>query len=448
MINYPGLLESVLLPAYYGLRRRRYPEYRRLLEESQWQSADWIQEFQWKGVCRLLDHAFETVPYYRQKYAAAGINRGDIKTREDFAALPPLTRTEINTFRTELCSNQPGGRLLKHSTGGSSGVPTKFFITRDSYDWRCASTARAYAWSGYRLGARALYLWGAPVSHFPPLLDRTKLKMYRALRRELIQVTFSQTPDLWRNILRRALRFRPKYIVGYVASIEQFAKFLLAEHSTIPGVEGVIAAAEPVFETTRRLAADAYRAPLFNTYGCREFMSIAGECDQHDGLHLNSENLFVETEFPAEQGPSELLVTDLHNYGMPFIRYRIGDVGVFAEGTCKCGRQLPRIRSIEGRSLELLRTRDGRVVPGEFFPHVLKDIGEVTEFQVQQPNLDEIVICLVLNHPLTGDHEALFRKQCLEIFGIGTQVTIKGVESIARAPSGKRLVTVGIGANQ
>lgn len=446
MSAYSRFLENLAIPSYYWAKRRSYPSYRRLLEQSQWWTPEQIAAFQWRELQRLLEHAYRTVPYYRKKYAAAGIELGDIRTRDDFHKLPPLTREELNEHRAELCSADPKGRLIPHATGGSSGVPSRFFITPDSYDWRCAAAARAYSWSECRTGDRTLYLWGAPVGNVP-LSKAAKLEAYRFLRREQMVPTFSQSPDLWRQTLRTAARFRPCFVVGYVSSLHQFAKFLLDEHASLGGVRAVIAAAEPLHESTRSLISQAFGAPVFNTYGSREFMSIAGECDRHDGLHVNSENLLLETELPPDQGSSELLVTDLHNYGMPFIRYRIGDLGRIGETVCSCGRGLPLLSGIEGRVLEVLRTKDGRIVPGEFFPHLLKDVPEVREFQVRQTTLDSIVISVVLSAPLSEVSRTLLRHETEKIFGSDVQVEIKPVDAIPRRPSGKRTVTVGLGSS-
>jgi phenylacetate-CoA ligase len=437
------ILESALIPAYYRSKGRLYPKYRSMLEQSQWWSPDQIQQFQWRELQRLLKHTVETVPYYKKKYEAAGIDIRDIRTMEDFAKLPPLTRDEVNSHREALCSEVPTSKLVAHATGGSSGTPTRFFITVDSYDWRCAASARAYSWGGHRIGERTLYLWGAPlgkVSRF----ECAKMGAYRFLRREFVVPTFAQTDELWRQTLKDCMHFRPRFIVGYVSSVEEFAHFLLRERSTVHGIKAVIAAAEPVYARTRQLVAQAFAAPLFNSYGSREFMSIASECDRQEGLHIHSENLLVETEFPSSGAPSEFLVTDLHNYGMPFIRYRIGDIGVFNDSLCPCGRGLPLIRSVEGRVLQVLRTRAGRVVPGEFFPHVLKDVPEIREFQVQQVSLDEIVISVVLKRPLLDSTQTILRRETSKVFGNDVLVSIKPVEAIPHQPSGKRIVTMGL----
>ena len=444
MSIYSRVLERHLIPAYYNLRGRSYSKTRDLMERSQWWSADQTQEFQWRELHRLLEHAFHSVPYYRNKYASVGIELGDIKTREDFAQLPVLTRDELNAHRGELCSEAPAGRLIPHATGGSSGIPTRFFITAESYDRRCAATARAYSWSGCRIGEPSLYLWGAPVGRVSRF-QKTKLDAYRFLRRERMIATFQQTPELWETTFKTALRFRPRYIVGYVSSLEQLARLLLARDLRIPGIKAVIAGAEPVSQASRDLVIEAFHAPLYDTYGSREFMSIAAECEEHHGLHIHAENLLVETEASADGGASELLVTDLHNYGMPFIRYRIGDLGTMADSPCPCGRGLPMIRRIEGRVLEVLRTRDGRAVSPILWRHVLKDVPEVKEFQIQQVSLDEIILSLVLARPLAHQSEILLRHEMAKIFSPSTRLTIKGVEAIPKLPSGKRRLSVGIG---
>jgi len=233
--------------------------------------------------------------------------------------------------------------------------------------------------------------------------------------------------------------------VGYASSLQQFAEFLLDRNLVIPGIRAVLAAAEPVHEATRDLAQRAFRAPLFDTYGSREFMSIAAECESHQGLHIHSENLLVETEQNSDETPSEFLITDLHNYGMPFIRYRIGDVGLLNNSSCPCGRGLPVITGIEGRVLEVLRTQDGRVISPILWRHVLKDVVEVKEYEVRQTKLDEIVISMVLDGPLSVRSETLLRQEMAKVFTPATRVTIRPVDAIPRLPSGKRRLSVGMG---
>ena len=239
---------------------------------------------------------------------------------------------------------------MPEATGGSSGVPTRFFITIESYDWRTAVTQRAYAWSGSLLGERMLYLSGAPLRP-ETAWQANKDRLYHWLRRELPVNTFRQTAQFWDDTWRRAAAFRPSFIAGYVSSLESFVRYGQMHEMKLPGLRAVLAMAEPVYDSLRTIVRETLNVPLFNTYGSREFMSIAAECDVHQGLHVNAENILLETKEPASGGPSEFLVTDLHNLGMPFIRYEIGDIGIMDSKSCRVAVDFRKfIRSKVARS--------------------------------------------------------------------------------------------------
>jgi phenylacetate-CoA ligase len=444
-VTYRRLLESVLLPAHDVARGRRYVERRTFLERSQWWSPEHIRAFQWTELKALLTHVFASVPYLQQKYRAAGIALGDLHGWDDFRRLPSLTRAEVNAHGAELCSTAYTGRLLPHSTGGSTGRPTRFFRTYESYDWRTAAKDRAYSWAGGRLGEPSLHLWGAPIGSVTAR-QAWKTRVHEAVQRQLIINTFSQTDELWRNVYGRAQRFRPRLVVGYVSSLEAFASYLRRTNRTMPAVTSAIAAAEQLYSATRRRIEDGLGVPLFNTYGSREFMSIAAECECRDGLHVHAENLVVETREPNASGPSDILVTDLHNYGMPFVRYETGDLGTMMETACGCGRGLPRLESIEGRVLDALRSTDGRTVPGEFFQVLMMAIPEIAQFRVHQKAIDRIVISAVLKTPLSERSQALVRQEIERVLGPATVCELQPVSHIPPLSSGKRRVTIGMGA--
>jgi phenylacetate-CoA ligase len=442
MSIYSAAYSNLILPAGDLLRRRSYARYRSLLSKSQWWSADELRAFQWKELRKLLERAFRSVPYYQRKFSEVGAELEDIRTWEDFARLPTLTRQDVNAFRAELCSTTFRGPLLPHATGGSSGVPTRFYRTYESYDWRTAARDRVYAWAGLIPGERAVYLWGAPVGQ----VSRKHLWREAAsnfLQRRIVRNTFSQDDHLWTNIHAELSRYRPNTVVGYVSSLRAFADFLQQRNLHLPALRGVVAAAEPLFSDTRKQIASAFGAPVFNTYGSREFMSMAGECERQNGMHVNAENLLVETAQPGT--PSPIYVTDLHNYGMPFIRYEIDDLGTMTSIPCGCGRGLPRLMSIEGRVLDALKTTEGRVVPGEFFPHLLKEIPEIRKYQVVQKTINRIEIVATISAPISEQSRALLQSEIGKAFGGQMDWEILPVEEIPRLVSGKHRVTVGLG---
>jgi len=270
---------------------------------------------------------------------------------------------------------------------------------------------------------------------------------YETVHRQLMVNTFSHSDELWAEVYSRARAFQPVLVVGYVSSLEAFADYLVRTRRRIPASRA-IAAAEPLFDDARARIERGLGVPLFNTYGSREFMSIAAECECRNGLHVHAENLVVETrdgDGHDEEG-AEILITDLHNYGMPFVRYESGDLGRISDRSCPCGRGLPLLDAIEGRVLDVLRTPEGRTVPGEFFPHLLKDIPELAQYSVEQKRIDRIVISAVLTAPLSERSERLLNGEIKKVFGSRTVCEIHPVTDIPRLSSGKRRVTVGLSA--
>jgi phenylacetate-CoA ligase len=197
---------------------------------------------------------------------------------------------------------------------------------------------------------------------------------------------------------------------------------------------------------------EAFGPSVFDTYGCREVMLIASECEAHDGLHVSMENLVVEIlvdedgkQRPAREGEAGTVVfTDLHNLGMPFIRYANGDIATRGpERRCSCGRTLPRIQSVQGRTSELLRDAAGTAVSGLALSFLFHDIaGAVRQFQAVQHKDRSVTINLVLNEELSKDALADVERHGARLLN-GVDVKVKTVRELPRNPAGKhRLVVI------
>jgi phenylacetate-CoA ligase len=242
-------------------------------------------------------------------------------------------------------------------------------------------------------------------------------------------------------------RFRPLTVIGYTNSLCLLAQHILEQKLSVPSPNAVITAAEGVNSVQRELLQQAFGAPVFVSYGSREFMLIGMECEQHNGLHLSVDNLLIEVVradgTPAADGEAgEIILTDLHNYAMPFIRYKIGDMGVATSRACPCGRGLPLLERVEGRVLDVIRTPDGRILPGEFFPHLMKEFSAIKQFQVIQKELRSLEIKLVLREtPATEQLERL-RQEVQKALGNTIQTKYIIVTEIPQTASGKFRVTV------
>jgi phenylacetate-CoA ligase len=191
---------------------------------------------------------------------------------------------------------------------------------------------------------------------------------------------------------------------------------------------------------------DVFEAPVFETYGSREFMMMAGECDRHAGLHLTFEQLLFEIVDdegrPVPDGvEGNVAITDLYNYGMPFVRYVNGDRAIAGFGGCSCGRGLPTLKQVTGRQLDIVTTPDGRRVPGEFFPHLLKEFAAVRRFQVVQEKLHEVRLRLVLGERDPSVVDAI-RNAIGAVLGPEMILTVEVVDDIPLSRSGKLQVVV------
>ena len=227
-----------------------------------------------------------------------------------------------------------------------------------------------------------------------------------------------------------------------------YAAGLLPDEALVPvSPRSIIVGAEKLHEFQRALIEEVFRAPVFETYGSREFMLIGAECDKHAGLHLSMENLLVEvldddgTLTPAGQ-EGNVVITDLFNFGMPFVRYVNGDRAVAGFETCSCGRGLPLLRKVVGRQLDTLETPDGRKIPGEFFPHLLKEFPAIRRFQVVQEKIEQITLKLVVEGGLTLAERDQLLSEVRRCTGTVVDIQLQLVNDIPLTKAGKLKVVV------
>jgi phenylacetate-CoA ligase len=226
------------------------------------------------------------------------------------------------------------------------------------------------------------------------LAKRVKASLDHFIRREHYVDCTERSEEQLGRVVRAIRKHRPKALVCYAQAGAALARHINENGSRDWEDISVIAAAERLFPKDRDELAQAFGPRIFETYGNREVMLIAAECEAHDGMHLSMENLIVELVVrdgeqprPALEGElGEVVITDLHNYGAPFIRYLTGDQAVrCSTQRCACGRSLPRLARVEGRTTDTLRDGAGRAVSGLFFNVLFAALAhQVREFQVVQ----------------------------------------------------------------
>lgn len=438
---YEQLFRRVLFPAYEsGLRRRRTLAHLAAYERDQWLAPEQLRALQWQRLQRLLQHCGQNVPYYRRRWRELGVTAADIRSLDDYARLPVLTKPEIRAHVEEFKADGWHGRLLYKATGGSTGEPLRFGYTRESNDRRTAVMWRGYGWAGARMGRRTLFLWGGAVGE-PHPLKQFKERLYHAAFGRRMLNSFHMTDANLGQYADAIDAYRPEVIVGYVGPLVRLAQWLLDTGRRVARPVSVLGAAEALHGFQRELIERAFGCPAYNTYGCREVMLIASECEHRHGLHVNADHLAVELH-GAQTGAGEVLLTDLSNYGMPLLRYANGDMATAGVDACPCGRGLPLLSRVDGRVLDAIRTPEGHLLPGEFFPHMLKDVPGLKRFQLVQRQLDRLELSLVCGEAFDEASLAYIRREVAKVVGEHVGLDCRIVDDIPLTPSGKLRVTV------
>jgi phenylacetate-CoA ligase len=242
---------------------------------------------------------------------------------------------------------------------------------------------------------------------------------------------------------------RPVLMDGYAEALDFLAQYLNSEGRIDVRPRALMSSAQTLPAASRRLIEEAFGCKVFDKYGSREFSGIAYECDSHDGHHVVAEGYIVEVlkeGRPARPGEvGEIVITDLNNYCLPFIRYRIGDLAEAMDGdaVCSCGRGAPRLGAIAGRIQSIIEGTDGQFLPGAFFSHYLKEFDHaIKRFQVIQEERGAIKFCVVKGGRYSDDvlQEVLatFRR----FLGEKMRIDVEFVDNVALVRTGKRLASV------
>ena len=417
------------------------------LQASQWWSRQELQDFQDERLRQLVRHAYHNVPYYRQRMQDLRLDPQDIRGRADLHKLPLLDKDDLrrHMYAGLLADDANKHDMLRIATSGSTGEPLVVYADRAQLEWRWAATLRGQEWTGYRFGDPCARLWHQTIG-----MTRGQQVMERMdaafCRRKFVPV-FEISDRRLDAMIEEMIAWQPVLLDGYAEALVLLASYLRSRGRADLRARAVMSSAQTLPRSSRELVEASFACPVFDKYGAREFSGIAYECEAHAGHHV-MEGYLVEIlrdGRPAQPGEAgEIVVTDLNNRCLPFIRYRIGDLGVAADPNqvCRCGRGLPLIGEIEGRVQSIIQGSDGRYLPGTFFLHYLKDFDHaIRRFQVVQEQRDRITFRVVkggrYSESAMEEILATFRKYLGEI-----RIDVQPVESLPLVRTGKTVVTV------
>jgi phenylacetate-CoA ligase len=441
----PALVKHALYPLHEALLRR--PTFRQVadLERTQWLSRAEIEALQLRRLAALLRTAAAHSPWHAQRIAAAGIDLDADLTWDAFRRLPTMSRADARDNRDRIAwLGVPGGATL-YNTGGSSGQPLSFYFGRDRQASDASGRIRARRWWGVDVGAREVYLWGAPVELSKT--DRAKQWRDRAFNQLLLNA-FEMSPARMDEYLERIERFQPECIYGYASSLALLAAHAQAR-SRRPGLRRlrvVCATGEPLYPHQRELIGAVFGAPVANEFGSRDIGFTAHETPAGQMLLL-SEHIVMEAldtqGRPVPEGQvGEAVLTALCSQAQPFIRYRTGDMVRLGSDACRDGRGLHVIAEVAGRSTDFVVRADGTIMHALAVIYVLRAVDGVAEFKVVQHALDRLEVLVVPNARWSPAATAAIEDGLRARLGADLRVDLRIVDHIAPEASGKHRYVV------
>jgi phenylacetate-CoA ligase len=432
------LIKNIVYPLWTLRDHPAYLRYARIFKRTQYLSQSALEQHQVNLLRKQLTHVYCNIPFYRDRMVAVGVTPLDIRSVSDLKLLPILTKREIQDHREELLAqNVPLNRRRPNQTGGSTGQPLQFWVDKERFDSRRASTDRHNAWAGILPGDWCAYLWGSRMDTGPvPRLDWRERFLHRRLT---LNTSVFSNADLDRYIAL-IRKVRPKFLVAYAQSAAMFANYVEQTGARDIHFDSIVTSAEVLMPDQRDLIERVFRGRVFNRYGCRELSVIASECEYHAGMHVNADALIIEIDpLPGlPEGTGRVLATDLFNRSMPLIRYEIGDLASWTTSRpCGCSRVLPRIEKIEGRITDFLKMSDNTTISGISLALLVGQIAEIRQAQFVQRSRNDILLRVVPGRAY-GSNTVMELHNRLDPYLRGlANLSILCVESIPLEPSGK-----------
>jgi phenylacetate-CoA ligase len=427
---------------------RTFRETYTLLERSEWWSQEDLEVYQLRQLKRLLDHAYENVPYYRRVFYERGLKPADIQDYDDLRLLPYLTKEVVkNNLKDLIARNYPRHKLHYITTGGSTAAPMGLYWERSIVG---ATNAKEWAfliklWNrvGFRIGHRCVVLRGNVVKS----ASKAKFWEYDPINKNLIMSSFHMTDEHLQKYIKKIREFKPDFIQAYPSVIAILSRFM-KENSIEPfsTVKAVLCSSESLYPVQRELIENVMKCRALSFYGHAERAVLAGECEKSNYYHVQPEYGIAEVigkdgSIATEEGQKgEIIATGFSNFIMPFIRYRTMDIGVHTNKKCECGRQYPLLEKVEGRLQDFIVDKNGNLIslgPAIFGIHE-SEWTKVRKIQFFQEEKGELIIRVVkgANYDRRKAEEYVLKLFNLRLKNV-CKLSVEFVSDIHRTERGK-----------
>ena len=439
MAPYTALVSSLLFPLHERIKRHDSVSVRKQMELAQWWTPERLGAYQLQRLRELLVDVGAKSPYYRELFRSTAFDPQTVTSVADLQRLPFLTKSIIRA-NTETLKHARATGLARFNTGGSSGEPLIFFIGSKRVSHDVAAKWRATRWWGVDIGDPEIVVWGSPIELGKQ--DRIKHWRDKLLRTQLLPA-FEMSAAKVDQFIATIRSVRPRMLFGYPSALSHIARHAQQRGVAMNdlGIRVAFVTSERLYDEQRATISKVFGCPVANGYGGRDAGFIAHECPA-GGMHITADDLVLEiiddagkVQPPGVAG--EIVVTHLATNDFPFIRYRTGDIGVLDHKLCSCGRSLPLLKEIQGRSTDFVVAADGTVMHGLSLIYILRDLEGVKSFKVVQESLSLTRVMLVVDASFTSDSVNLIVDGFKKRLGAMVRIEIQQVDEIPAERSGK-----------
>lgn len=428
-----------ILPSYKTFRKTY-----KFLQKSQWWSREQLEEYQLQQLSKLLNHAYENVPYYRRIFDNRGLKPKDIQDFKDLQKLPFLTKEIVRDNLNDLkARNYPPEKFEYVTTGGSTGIPLGFYYVKGvSRAIEEAFMKTLWDRVGYHYRDKCVILRGNVVKS----ADKGKLWEYSLFGRWLILSSYHMAEENIPKYIEKIRKFKPNFIQAYPSAITILARFMRENNiEPFPTVKAILCGSENLYPWQRELLEEVFQCRVYSWYGLSEMAVLAGECEKSTYYHIFPEYGIVELNgknnkpVMNESEMGEIVATSLNNFACPLIRYRTMDLAVPTNGKCECGRNYPLLKKVEGRLQELVVTKDRRLITltALIFAQHFEAFSRVKEMQLMQEEEGKMTVRIVKTLQYSENDEQEFLTKMQKAVGNGLDINFEYVNQIPRTQSGK-----------
>ena len=434
------LRRNLVQPLWAFKDRSNHLKYHKSFEKLQFESREELEHIQFSQLQTMLLHAYTNTSYYRGLFDSIKFDPSQFDDIAQITQIPLLTKTLIQSKSDNLIAKgYKKDLLIPFKTGGSTGKSLTVYSNRERLERGVAVADMCFKWTGWNIAEPIARVWGNP-----PLPKTMKERLRNILIQPIVWLDTMNLNELsMLEFVKKWEKTSPSLLHGHAHSLYIFAKFLYDKNITHLRPKGIISTSMMLLSHERTLLEKVFDVKVIDLYGCEEVGLIACECPQHEGMHLNYFNNFIEfikddgsPAKPGEEG--SIVVTSLTNHAMPIIRYRIEDTGVPSVHRCSCGRNMPLMEKITGRVADFLVKKDGSLVAGiSLIERTLTKIPGLSQMQIIQKDISNFHLNVVRDdHYCDSSHQELF-SALKDVFGEEIKLHIDFVKNIKQEPSGK-----------